>query len=210
MSKKDINFDYITDRTIVVYIHGYRGDKDELPFLRNFIIKKKKFSFFSFSYKLQKSSGGNYTIQKIISNIKKVINRFLNKHHFDKCYIIGYSLGAAIAVEIVARKLIKCDGLILISVFDNRKDLLKSRKIDIREEENIIPVISIKRIKKTYALFIHGISDKSIDLERGKRVFNNSYKKNSKFIKLNIDHYFKNFHSKKLLLEAIDSFLSCQ
>lgn len=205
MFKKDIKFNYITNRAIVIFLHGYKGNKNELSFLRDFIVKNKKFSFLSLSYKLKKGKKKNCTAKEIILNIKKNINIVSNDYHFDKYYLIGYSLGAALAVDIVSKKMIKCDGLALISIFDDRKNLLKYRGIKINNSENINPINSIKKIRKIPIIFIHGTLDKSVNLKRGKKVFNNSNKKNSEFITLPVDHYFKSVNSKKMLVKSVDN-----
>lgn len=47
---KNIYFLEASKKKIIIFLHGYRGDKSELKFLRNFVIKKLHFSYYCFNY----------------------------------------------------------------------------------------------------------------------------------------------------------------
>jgi pimeloyl-ACP methyl ester carboxylesterase len=201
---KVINFDYISKENLVCFLHGYKGDKDELSFLRDYITKKKKFSFFSFSY--GNRNNNIFSIYGLDTKIAKIIKNIIKKYSFQHLYLIGYSLGSALAVRIISRKLIKIDRLILISIFDNRKGLLASRGIKISKKENLMPLCRIKNIIGIKVFFIHGSIDRSIGLDRAKRVFD-KLKQNNKFFFIikGANHYFKNKYSKDSLIKALDN-----
>lgn len=207
MYKNNTFFKNVSDKAVVIYLHGYGGNKKELPFLRNFIVKKKKISFFSFSYVSPDVNKKRPLTKYIAREIERTIKIFLSSRHFKKYYLIGYSLGAALALAITPKALAKFDKLILISIFDDRKDLLKNRGINISDNENISPALLIKKNKKTPTIFIHGAFDSSISMERGLRVYNNSRNKKNEFIPLPVGHYFNNDRAKKLLLESIKNLL---
>lgn len=207
MYSGDVFYKHVSDRAVIIYLPGYKGNKNEMSFLRNFIIKNKKISFFSLAYALSDANKKNYSIKHVILKTEEAIAKFLKGHHFKECYLIGYSFGAALALALVSRKLIKFNKLVLISIFDDRRDLLKNRGIDINNRENISPLNLIKANKKTMTTFIHGELDASVNIIRGQRVYNNSQKKNSKFITLSVGHYFNDANSKKLLLESLNDVL---
>jgi len=207
MSKNNALYQYVSDQAIVIYLPGYKGGKKELSFLRNFIIKEKKKSFFSLAYDLCGPDKKKYTTDDVVSEIEKTIKDFLVKHCFHKYYLVGYSLGAALALNLATRGVIKFDKLILISVFDDRKDLLAERGISLNPQENISPVKLVKKNKKTPKIFIHGALDASIDPSRGLKVYNNSRARGNRFILLPIGHKFNSPRSKVLLLESLASLI---
>lgn len=207
MYKEDTVLNYISEQAVVIYLPGRGGDKNEFPFLKKFIVTKKKISFFSLSYSLQDSNKKKYAIKEIVLEIEKTITSFLDNHNFKKCYLMGYSLGAALALEIASRKLTGFNKLILLSIFDDRQNLLKERGINIDNYENISPINLIKKNKKTPTIFIHGAFDISVDAARGLKVYNCSDKLNNEFIMLPTDHYFNKTQAKKLLLKSLENIL---
>jgi alpha/beta superfamily hydrolase len=173
------------NKNLIIYLPGYKTDINVSSIIRNVALKLNyKFLRINYSDEL-----GNtfFDIEKIIDKVLIRINKTLEKHSFEKVILIGYSFGAAIAVEIAINGFF--NKLVLISVFDDRKSFLKKRKIKITCRENISPVKKIKQIKIPI-VFIHGNKDLSINLERSKKVFKKSNDK-SIFLEINADHYFK-------------------
>ncbi len=207
MYRSDISFNFVSEQAVIIFLPGYSGNKNELPFLEKFFTKNKKISFFSLSYHLQDTNGKKYPIKDVVLEIEKTIKNFLDNYNFKECYLIGYSMGAALALEIISKKEIKFDKLILLSVFDDRKDLLKERGAEIKPLENISPIKTIKKNKKIPVFFIHGEFDISINPERSLMVYNNSNKLNSKFILLPISHYFNSTAAKRILLNSLKNIL---
>ncbi len=203
MLKNNALYKHVSDQALVIYLPGYKGNKKELSFLRNFIVKEKNKSFLSLTYALHGSDKKNYAIKDIVSGLEETLKKFLSQRHFRRCYLVGYSLGAALALDLAARGKIKFDKLILISVFDDRKDLLAKRGINLSAQENISPVKLVKKNKKTPKVFIHGAFDMSIVPARGRKVYNNSGLRANKFILLPIGHQFDSVRSKKLLLQSL-------
>lgn len=192
---------------LVIFLPGYKESGTELSFLSDFIIHEKNFSFFSVPYLLEKKTGEINSISEIILGIEKGIKILLDDHHFSKCYLFGYSLGAALAMGLSKEILIKFDKLILLSIFDDRRELLKLRGISINDRENISPIKLAEKNKEIPKTFIHGTKDTSIPIERARAVFNNCLAVNSSFISLEVTHYFRDKKSQQLLLEAINSSL---
>ncbi len=200
-------FDFIDDSgSLVVFLPGYKRDDNELSFLRDFIVKEKCFSFLYLPYQLVEGSKER-PIRKIVMKLVEQINIFFANRKFKSCYLIGYSLGAALALDIAVDYPNKFSGLVLISVFDDRRNLLLSRGIRLARENNISPIRLIKKNKQIRTLFIHGVSDKSVAIERAVKVFDESNKKISKFIPVFGDHYFNDPYSKSLLNKNINEFL---
>ncbi len=128
-------------------------------------------------------------LDTVDDEISEVINKIVKENNYKKVCLVGYSLGAAVATRIVANRLINCTKLILISIFDDRQDLLKERSQVIIASEEIKPVDLVKKIIDIPIVFIHGSLDKSINICRAKRVFVNSNVLSS-FISLPTDHSF--------------------
>lgn len=190
-------------KTAIIFIPGYKNDSNCTVF-EKIIKENRKFKLFSIHYNIKNTVGSFFTSKEIIANIIIDINKFIKYSVFDQYYLIGYSLGAALAMEITAKKLIKCNKLILLSIFDNRKDLLKDKGIHLPNNENLVPYNSIKKIPNTPIVFMHGMFDKSVNIKRGLRVFKNSNNK-SKFVFLPTDHYFNDSYSKKVFSKNINS-----
>lgn len=206
MYNNTIKFNSADDGTLVVFLPGYKGNNNELSFLRDFIVKEIGFSFLCLPYKLTEK-GKERPIRKINEELLKKIKTFLDSHKFKHCYLIGYSLGAALALDIASKKTSNFSSLILISIFDDRKSLLLTRGIKLLRKNNISPVRIIKKVKNLPTLFIHGINDKSIVVERVKKVFRVSNKKYSELCIIPGDHYFNDHRSKLLLNKCVDMFL---
>jgi predicted esterase len=209
MYKSNTFLEFISKQAVAIYLPGYRNDKNELSSLRKFLTKEKKISFFSLSYSLQDTNGKEYSIKEVISEIEKTIKSGLDRYHFKKCYLIGYSLGAALALKIVSRNLFQFDRLILLSIFDDRKGLLRERGIDISDDKNVSPIDLIKKIKKTPMVFIHGAFDASIRTDRALKVYKESNSKKARFILLPADHHFSGTGQKKLLQEQLNEIIGC-
>lgn len=186
----------------VVFIPGYKNNNNHTVF-EKIIKNNSNFKLFSIPYSIKNTDGYFFTSKEITTNITMAINTRLKNSIFDQYYLIGYSLGAALAIEIVAEKLIKFNRLILISIFDNRKSLLKGKNINLPSNENLIPYNSIKKIHNTPTIFMHGMFDKSINIKRAMRVFKNSNNK-SRFVTLPTDHYFNDSYSKKVFCKNIN------
>ena len=207
MNSTGVYFDFVSEEALVVFLHGYRGNKDELSFLRS-VIKGKRYSFLSFTYGKRDPNGAVSRVRGLDKKIFQTISSFLEQHHYQKVYLVGYSLGAALAFSLA--KLIPCQGLILISVFDDRKELLRSKGIGLPLGENIRPVELVRKLQGLPMVFIHGIMDRSVSPERAKKVYEaNSL--HSFFISLPVSHYFNEPGSQiklGLAVKAAFSFLS--
>lgn len=181
------------NKNLIIYLPGYKTDVNVSNVIKNVSLK--------LNYKFLRINYGNesddfcFDIEKIINEILIKINKILIKNNFEKVILIGYSLGAAIAVEIAINDLF--NKLVLISIFDDREDLLKKRNIKITSRENISPIKKIKQIKIP-TIFIHGNKDLSINIERSIKVFKKS-NNNSIFLEANADHYFKQKSQKNQL-----------
>lgn len=206
MYNNTIKFNSVDDETLVVLLPGYKGNNNELSFLRDYIVKEMGFSFLCLPYKLTEE-GKERPIRKVIKELVKKIKTFFDSHKFKHCYLIGYSLGAALALDIASKKTSNFSGLILISIFDDRKSLLLNRGIKLLRKNNISPIRIIKKVKNLPTLFIHGINDKSIVIERAKKVFKESNKKYSNLYTIPGDHYFNDRRSKLFLNKCVDAFL---
>lgn len=170
--------------TLVIYIPGYKPNQH--------IFNVVKGSSLSLKYDLKKVTYSFKSTSDIIKLTKKIeteIKIKIKKGNWKKIILIGYSLGAAISVEISSRNPEFFSKLILISVFNDRKSLLKERGILIKDQENLSPIKKISKIK-TPIVFIHGVDDISIRPELSIKVFKKANQPSS-FIKLNSDHYFK-------------------
>lgn len=201
-----IKFNSVDDETLVVLLPGYKGNNNELSFLRDFIVKEMGFTFLCLPYKLTEEDKER-PIRKVIEELAKKIKTFLDSHKFKHCYLIGYSLGAALALDIASNKTSNFSGLILISIFDDRKSLLLNRGIKLLRKNNISPIRIIKKVKNLPTLFIHGTNDKSIVIERGKKVFRESNKEYSELCIIPGNHYFNDRRSKLLLNKCVGMFL---
>jgi len=175
----------IINKNLIIYLPGYKTDINVSNIVKN-VASKLNYKFLKINYS-DESGEFFFDIEKIINKVLLKINKTLEKHGFEKVILIGYSLGAAIAVEITTNNLF--NKLILISVFDDRENLLKKRNIKITPRENISPIKKIKKIKIPI-IFIHGNKDLSINIERSKKVFKKSNNK-SIFFEINANHYFK-------------------
>lgn len=173
------------NKNLIIYLPGYKTDVNVSGVVRN-VASKLKCKFLRINYS-NKMDDFYFDIEKIIDKVLIKINKTLEKNNFEKVILMGYSLGAAIAVEISINDLF--NKLVLISVFDDRANLLKKRNIKITPRENISPIKKIKQIKIPI-IFIHGDKDLSINIKRSKKVFKKSNDK-SIFLKINADHYFK-------------------
>jgi predicted esterase len=194
------------NKILVIFLPGYKSNSHELQFLRDFIEKKIGIPPVYLPYQLIKGNNERL-IKQISKELAKQIKSLLLKHQFSRCYLVGYSLGAALALDIAVDCPGMFSGLILISIFDDRVDLLLNRGIILAKENNIRPVSLIKKIKRTNILFIHGSSDRSISIERAIKVFEKGSKKYSKFISIPSDHHFGERYSKTLLNKSIGEFL---
>ena len=194
------------DKTLVILLPGYKSNNQELLFLKDSMEKKRGTSFVCLPYQLI-GGNGERPIKQISEELIKQIRSLLLKHEFNHCYLIGYSLGSALALNIVVDYPNMFSGLVLISMFDDRKNLLLNRGIILAKENDIKPISLIEKTKRTNLLFIHGTSDKSIAIERAIKVFKKSNKKYSKFISIPDDHYFSNDHSKAPINKSISEFL---
>jgi len=194
------------DKTLVIFLPGYKSNNQELLFLKDSMEKKRGTSFVCLPYQLIEGTGER-SIKQISEELAKQIKSLLLEHEFSRCYLIGYSLGAALALNIVVDYPNMFSGLVLISVFDDRKNLLLNRGIILAKENDIKPISLIEKTKRTNLLFIHGTSDKSIAIERAIKVSKKSNKKYSQFISIPDDHYFSNDHSKALINKSIGEFL---
>lgn len=206
MYNSNAKFYFASAESLVIFLPGYKRNNNGLPFSRRFIVDEKGFSFLYLPYQLIKS-GKEQPIEKITRRLMRQINAFSAYHKFKRRYLIGHSLGAALALVVAAKDSDKFSGLVLISIFDDRKKLLADKGERITEKNNIRPIRLIKKVKNIPTLFVHGVYDKSIDIERAKKVFEESNKKLSKFSPILSDHYFKSSYSKSLLDKQINKFL---
>jgi len=184
-------FRFITKRVLVIFFHGYKGNKNELPFLRKYIVKNLKLSFFSFTYGQRTKNNEIRNIKNLGQEIQKIIDPIIKEGDFKKVIFIGYSLGGAIALKTVINSIIQCDGLVFLSLFDRRKSLLHEKRVLLNQNEDIAPVNLIKKIPKTIpVVLIHGQNDKSISSKRSYRVFQKRRSLNTSFIAIPVGHHF--------------------
>lgn len=157
---------------LVIFIHGYRGSKNELSFLKKAIESNNKYIFFSFTYGKRNSKNEVINIKNAEKEVAENINKIVGENKFHKVTIIGYSLGAAIAIYLCAKNKITCHKLIALSVFDSRKDLFKERGAKILSGENLSPIKLVKGLPAHTKIYIvHGVLDKSIWVGRALKVF---------------------------------------
>ena len=166
-----------------------------------------RLSYLSFNYGERNNKNEVINIKNASNEAKRVLRKFLSKHSFKQVFLIGYSLGSGVAVMSACQKSIKFDGIILVSIFDNLKQLLAQRGIEFTEKDNICPSKLVKNIEIPI-VFIHGNKDTSVPMKRGLTVYENSDKKKSLFIAINADHYFKDHKSRKELCESVKKSLS--
>lgn len=174
MNKIKYNLDIVDKEILVIFLHGYKGDKDEFKFLRNWITEEMHLSYYSLTYGKRDKNNQISTLEKIIDELKIQINKIQTRYNFKKIIIYGYSLGAAISVKLIGTKLVKCHGLILHGIFDDRAKLLKKRKIILPKKDNIKPIELISKISNIPVVFLHGSSDQSIKPDLSHKVFMHS------------------------------------
>jgi pimeloyl-ACP methyl ester carboxylesterase len=195
---------------LYVYLHGYKGSVMELNFLRKYIVKTMKCSFFSFNYGDRDKDDAVIVSSRLTSELIDVIKRRV-EYKYRYVFLIGYSLGGAIAVDCLAMGRYLFDGAILLSIFDNRKDMLKERNVEISHTENLVPANQIRNITQP-VVFIHGKYDDSVSIDRAHRVYEKSNKESSLFLEIPTSHYFKLKPDQKSLCEAVNiahSYLKC-
>lgn len=196
-----------SNKHLLIFIHGYRGNRNELGFLKKAIESNNKYTFFSFTYGKRNSKNEIVNIKNAEKEVVENINKIVEENKFQKVTIIGYSLGAAIAIYLCAKNKITCNKLIALSVFDSRKDLLKERGVKILSNEDLSPLKLVRNLPvRTKFYIIHGVPDRSIWIGRALKVFLAVKNTQTQIIIGRFGHKFKTIkeiNELKLCLESI-------
>lgn len=101
-------------KTIIV-LHGYPADKSNI--LPSFIFLHKHFNLLLFDFRYMGESGGHYSTIAIheVNDLKAAI-AFLKKKNINEVYVIGFSVGAAVAL-LAAKTMPEIKAIVGISSF---------------------------------------------------------------------------------------------
>ncbi len=115
--KVDIAINYYTNAhdEVVIVAPGWCMTKDSDAFVRISEMFAKQYDVISFDFRGHGKSGGLYTFMAHEIIDMDAVVRFARKNNYKKIYLVGFSLGAGIAV-IYGAKSIFIDKVIAISV----------------------------------------------------------------------------------------------
>jgi len=189
---------------IVIFVHGYKGDQNELGFLKE-VFENRGYQYLSFKYGKRNKKDEIVDLAEAEKEVARFINLATSNVNPQTITVVGYSLGAAVAVRLCAENKIQCNCLIVISVFDSRSDLLKERGISLSSDEDITPADLVKKFPaSTKLFFIHGVDDKSVGINRSRRVFLAAKKSNPTMVICKAGHQFNTSQEKNELKLCID------
>jgi pimeloyl-ACP methyl ester carboxylesterase len=198
----------ISKKDLLIYLHGYRGNQYEQSFLADLVTKKFGYSFLSITYGARDRNGAIISLVQARKDLRQQITDFLITEQFENYYLVGYSLGGALSTELAADNFLFFKKIILLSIFDDRKQLLQQKNLYIPEAENISPINLVNSINPEAKLFfIHGKFDKAISIDRAFSVYKKVVSRNAVFIALPIGHNLRDTDDGKILLTILNDIL---
>jgi pimeloyl-ACP methyl ester carboxylesterase len=159
---------------ILIHFHG-NGENLETLRLSGFMdsLMALNVSLLAIDYPGYGRSEGSPTEQSIRECSTAAVQWSKEKHPNSKLIVSGWSLGAAVAIDVVSRMPDRVDGLIAISAWSSLNDVAKKHfpgwMVRLLLQESYDSLNATSRVKCP-TLVIHGEEDTLIPAEQGKRV----------------------------------------
>jgi pimeloyl-ACP methyl ester carboxylesterase len=159
---------------VLIHFHG-NGENLETLRLSGFMdsLMTLEVSLLAIDYPGYGRSEGTPSEQSIRETSTAAVQWAKQKHPKSKLMVCGWSLGAAVAIDVVSRKQDMVDGLIAISAWTSLHDVAKKHfpawMVRMLLQESYDSLHAASSVKCP-ALMIHGEEDTLIPAEQGKRV----------------------------------------
>lgn len=179
-----LHFNHPQSEQIVVFFHGNAGHLYH-RISHALELYERGISVFLLSYRGYGKSEGRPSEQGVYKDAQATLNYVRDVLGFEEhqTFILGRSLGSAVAIEVAQDK--NLAGLILVTPLSSGRDIARYRHLGWAVGMIGHPFDSIIKVEKLHmpALFIHGDADWVIPLEQGQRLFE-TYASTNKIFKL--------------------------
>ncbi len=165
-------FNHPDSEQVVVFFHGNAGYLYQ-RISHALALYERGVSVFLLSYRGYGKSEGRPSEQGVYKDAQATMNYVRDELGFaeEQTFILGRSLGSAVAIEVAQNK--NLAGLILVTPLSSGRDIAHYRNLGWAVGLIGHPLDSISKVKHLQmpALFIHGDADWVIPIEQGKKLF---------------------------------------
>lgn len=184
-------WEYIVDikKPFIIYAHG-NGEplkklkEGNLPILLD-IAKKTHSNFIVTNYPSYGNSEGIPNERSLVESVKFSIRRAKNYNKNASIYLIGYSLGGAVASLTAYEMKGFIDKLIIISTFGSLLEIAKDKihffyrlAEPFIKEQHAYDVVTALQKTEQKTLILHGEEDKIVNFHYGEKLYNKLSHKN--------------------------------
>jgi fermentation-respiration switch protein FrsA (DUF1100 family) len=176
-----------TGRAIGTVVH-FHGNAQNMTAHFSFVkwLPKQGLNLFVFDYRGYGKSEGLPTRTGVHEDGIAALQYIKTRNDIDqnKLFVLGQSLGGAVAISAIAGTNISgiC-GIVIESTFDSYTAIAKDKAPDILAalfiSDTLSPISVVVDLSPTPMVFIHGTADKVVPYARGKRLFDQAKKPKS-------------------------------
>lgn len=159
-------------KQVVLFLHGNGGNAyQRIDYARE--LMKRGYHVLLLSYRGYAKSGGKHTEAGVYRDAEAALNYLRDEQGFEysDIFLLGRSLGTAVAVEVAQHK--PLGGMVLISPLATGRGLINDMGLGLIGWMAGEPFDSLGKMKNIACpvLFIHGDEDRLIRIEQGRSLF---------------------------------------